>query len=79
VGQRYLCPQLKDGLHQLTFVQILGKIFIGTVYNPASAKLSTWGVVFWSPGFKGVLLHSLYLVPNPLGPGFLDNTYNPQQ
>ena len=43
MGQRYLSPQLNDGLHQLTSVQILGKIFIGSVYILASANLNTRG------------------------------------
>jgi hypothetical protein len=43
MGRRYLSPQLNDGLHQLTSAQILGKIFVGSVFNPASAKLSTRG------------------------------------
>ena len=43
MGQRYLSPQLNDDLHQLTSVQMLGKIFIGSVYNLASANLNTRG------------------------------------
>ena len=46
MGRRYLWPHLGDALHQLTSIQILGKIFIGSVFNPASAKLSTWGAPF---------------------------------
>ena len=48
MGRGYLSPQLNDGLHQLTSVQMLGKIFIGSVYILASAKLNTrGGGYFW--------------------------------
>ena len=43
MGRRYLSPQLNDGLHLLTSAQILGKIFIGSVYILTSANLNTRG------------------------------------
>ena len=43
MGRGYLSPQLNDDLHQLTCVEILGKILVGSVYIPASTKLITQG------------------------------------
>jgi hypothetical protein len=43
MGQRYLSLQLNDGLHLITSAEILGKIFIGSVYILASANLNTRG------------------------------------
>ena len=43
MGRRYLSLQLNAGLHQLTSVQMLGKIFVGSVYILTSANLNTRG------------------------------------
>ena len=43
MGRGYLWLQLKDDLHQLTSVQMLGKIFLWTVYIHNAENLITRG------------------------------------
>ena len=43
MGRRYLWLQLNDGLHQLTSVQMLGKIFVWSVLIHCAENLITRG------------------------------------
>ncbi len=43
MGRRYLSLQLNAGLHQLTSVQMLGKIFVWIVYIHNAENLITRG------------------------------------
>ena len=79
MGRGYLSPQLNDGLHQLTSAQMLGKIFIGSVYNLASAKLNTRGGDSEHNGIMEVLLLLACLPSSPLTFRPQDKTDNPRQ
>ena len=77
MGRGYLSPQLNDDLHQLTSAQMLGKIFIGSVYNPASAKLNTRGRASGAEQIKEVPPRLLSLASSPLMPRPRDRTHSP--
>ena len=79
MGQRYLSPQLNDGLHLFTYAQMLGKIFIGSVYNLASAKLNTRGGDSKHNRTMEALLPLAYLPSSPLMLRPQGKTDNPRQ
>ena len=79
MGRRYLSPQLNDGLHQLTSAQILGKIFVGSVYNLSKANLSTRGRSYSHKQTMGALLPLAYLPLSLLALRLQDKTGNPRQ
>jgi len=79
MGRRYLSLQLNDGLYQLTSVQMLGKIFIGSVYNLASANLNTRGGAPKLNRTMEALLPLAYLPSSPLMLRPQDKIDNPLQ